>query len=260
MAVTQFNSSYDIDYEEILDFKIIWIPNGETNLLIDEKSIKIGIKDFVILMPKHQVIFEQNPLININIVSFSVDYLQLEAKPLSIDLFKLFIKSSANKISKIKIVDVKQIQNLLKMILLSDDKKPIDQQICINLINTILLLIIKNKHDFVSTPDKYFARIHDFFLSVFKNSKIEKRVNFYANQLSISSKRLNQILQDYTGHSASYFIQEHTIMQAKHLILTSKMNINEIATELGFKDVAYFSRFFKRWMGLSPEKFRNITE
>ncbi len=47
-------------------------------------------------------------------------------------------------------------------------------------------------------------------------------------------------------------------MQAKHLLLTSKMNITEIATDLGFEDVAYFSRFFKRLVNHSPEKFRRL--
>lgn len=256
--VNDFDSNYNLDYKCVFGFKIIWTKADSLNLKINEKLVNIGNSDFLIIMPEYQVEFNNNSKSNFNIISFSVDYLQIEAKSFSIDLFKLFIKKSVDQLLKVKDSDAIQIDALLKMIIDLDSEILLDKQIGVHLINSILLLIIRNNHNFVSTPDKNFSRIHDFFLLIFKHSKEEKRVTFYADQLFISTKRLNQILLDFTGHSASYFIHEHIIMQAKHLLLTSKMNITEIARELGFEDVAYFSRFFKRIMYLSPEQFRNL--
>lgn len=257
IAISEINFSHNIDYKSILDFKIVWVVSGEANLEIDQMIVKIGSNDFAVIMPEHDVKFEINSETVIQMLSFSVDYLQLEAKAFSIDLFKLFIRNSADKVCKVNnVMHVSQIQEIFAIILNFDITKVIDQQICIHLMNAILLLIIKNNHTFVSVPDKYFTRIHDFFILVFKYSKVEKRVTFYADQLAITPKRLNQILQNYTRRSASYFIQEHNIMQAKHLLRTDKMNITEIAFELGYDDIAYFSRFFKKWTGISPERYR----
>lgn len=260
ITIFQDKSINNIDYKNILDFKIIWSNTNFSYFKINKIDVKIRNGDFIILMPGHQIEFKESTEMNLNIISFSVDYLQIAAKGLSIDLFKLFIKNSTEQVLRVQDDDVILINTILKMIFNLNSEKVVDQQISINLINSILLLIIRNNHSFVSSPYKYIKRIHDFFMLIFEYSKREKKVTFYANQLSISPKRLNQILQNFTGHSASYFIHEHLVIQAKELLITSEKNINEISIELGFEDVAYFSRFFKRLMNKSPENYRKSIQ
>ena len=51
-------------------------------------------------------------------------------------------------------------------------------------------------------------------------------------------------------------ISERIITQAKHELYLSDKPIKQIAIELGFHDVAYFSRFFKLRTTVSPEMYR----
>jgi AraC-like DNA-binding protein len=51
-------------------------------------------------------------------------------------------------------------------------------------------------------------------------------------------------------------ISERIIAQAKHELYLSGKPIKQVAFELGFRDVAYFSRFFKVRVGVSPDVYR----
>lgn len=246
-------------FEQIDDefsFKIIWVNSGTCELTIDLKTTIIQEKEFVVLMPENNYVIRSINDGSISYLSFSVEYLQLEARNFSIDIFKLFIKRTASKVIKIDDDAFLKIKDLKEILFQFSNKNTFEKQISVNLFNTILLILVNSNHDFVSLPDKYYERIHDFFLLVFEYSKTEKRVTFYSDKLNISSKRLNQILQEFTNKSASYFIQEHLVMEAKKRLVYTDLNINQISEDLGFEDVAYFSRFFKRWTTLSPEKYR----
>lgn len=72
----------------------------------------------------------------------------------------------------------------------------------------------------------------------------------------ISLKVLNQAVKEYTGIPCGEYIRSKTIIEAKRLLSYTGMNSNEIATNLGFEDAAYFSRFFKRETGFTPIVFR----
>jgi AraC-like DNA-binding protein len=51
-------------------------------------------------------------------------------------------------------------------------------------------------------------------------------------------------------------ISDRIITQARHELYLSDKPVKQIADELGFHDVAYFSRFFKQRTALSPDSYR----
>jgi len=86
--------------------------------------------------------------------------------------------------------------------------------------------------------------------------KKEKLVGFYADQLSISANYLNMLCKKYFHVSATALIHERLILEAKRILLTTEMPIKAIAFDLGFYDVAYFSKFFKKQTRITPRSFR----
>ena len=48
------------------------------------------------------------------------------------------------------------------------------------------------------------------------------------------------------------------LLEAKRLLLFTIRSVEEIAYEIGFRDPAYFSRFFKRYMGEAPGAYRRL--
>ena len=83
-----------------------------------------------------------------------------------------------------------------------------------------------------------------------------KQVAQYAEMLNLSIYQLNAIVKATLGKTCSELIIEHLILEAKRCLLVTANQINQIAYYLGYEDVSYFIRFFKKHTGLSPEAFR----
>ena len=82
-------------------------------------------------------------------------------------------------------------------------------------------------------------------------------VSSIAEELNMSSNYLTDLMRAETGKSTISFIQEFVIEQAEILLLQTDMNISDVAYQLGFTNVPYFSRFFKNIKGISPTEIRN---
>lgn len=79
---------------------------------------------------------------------------------------------------------------------------------------------------------------------------------FYADQISITVKHLNNVVKQDLGKSATQLIRDRVLLESKRLLSYSNMTQKEIAFQVGFSDPSYFSHFFKRYTGLSPSQFK----
>jgi AraC family transcriptional regulator, transcriptional activator of pobA len=78
----------------------------------------------------------------------------------------------------------------------------------------------------------------------------------YADLLYITPNHLNAICKDLLGMQAGEVIRNRTLLEAKRLLTNLQLNINEIAFRLNFNDNSYFTKFFKKLEGITPEEFR----
>lgn len=81
-------------------------------------------------------------------------------------------------------------------------------------------------------------------------------VQRYAQELGVSVVRLNTICQQLCQQTALQFIHQRVLLEAKRNLLYTVMSIANISDRLGFSEQAYFSRFFKRLTGTTPNAFR----
>jgi AraC family transcriptional activator of pobA len=81
-------------------------------------------------------------------------------------------------------------------------------------------------------------------------------VTRYARQLAVSATSLNRLCRSLTGITAFELIQQRVALEARRRLVYAPMSVAAIAAELGFKDPAYFSRFFRKHSGMSPATFR----
>lgn len=84
----------------------------------------------------------------------------------------------------------------------------------------------------------------------------DRQVRNYAKRLGVSSNYLNVLTQKHLGKSALEMINERVTLEMKRLLLRTDYDISEIAYKLGFNELSYFSRFFRRNTGMSPHEFR----
>lgn len=86
-----------------------------------------------------------------------------------------------------------------------------------------------------------------------------KSVTNYAGELCVTPNYLNRTVKRITGFTASHYIQQHIILEAKRRAANSNISMKEIAYGLGFDNLAHFSKFFKNNCGVNFTSFkRNI--
>lgn len=100
-------------------------------------------------------------------------------------------------------------------------------------------------------------RLEKFLALLEKHVFTHKQTAQYAAMLNLSAYQLNAVTKEALGKTSSELINEHIILEAKRHLLATADQVNQIAYHLGYEDVSYFIRFFKKHTGYSPEAFRH---
>lgn len=123
-----------------------------------------------------------------------------------------------------------------------------------------LILALSSKEKQIQITDKAISlrkeQVSDF-QTILDNHFVRSRsVTFYAEYYGLSVDAFSKKIKNHFGKPPSILIQERLVLEAKKLLHLTHKNIKEIATDLFFEDEFYFSRYFKKQVGVSPKAFR----
>lgn len=105
-------------------------------------------------------------------------------------------------------------------------------------------------------PTRHGELVRQFSDLLEKDFRTGHSVSGYAARLLVSPNHLNDVIKKNTGQPASYHIQQRITLEAKRMAMYSGVTMKEIAYDLGFDDVAHFSKFFKNVTGKSFTDFK----
>lgn len=95
------------------------------------------------------------------------------------------------------------------------------------------------------------------FLQMLGSDEVKQRfVTDYASRLCVTPKYLSAVCKNVTGKTASHWIDEFVVLEARHLLLNTDKTIKEIAQQLGFPNLSFFGKYIKAQLGTSPTNFR----
>ena len=81
-----------------------------------------------------------------------------------------------------------------------------------------------------------------------------------AQAQNVSSGYLATVFKRETDKTVSEYIRERRIKQAKHLLVTTNLQIQTIALHCGIMDVQYFTKIFKKETGKTPKEYREYAK
>jgi AraC-like DNA-binding protein len=111
-------------------------------------------------------------------------------------------------------------------------------------------------HSVQSSPKEY-ASLKQLKDLIELHYKAHKHPVDYAQMLNLSPGALQKQLKKHLNTSLSNLVGERILYQARKELTLTQKTVKEIAFELGYKDQFYFSRFFKKLTGVSPEAYRH---
>jgi AraC family transcriptional activator of pobA len=119
------------------------------------------------------------------------------------------------------------------------------------------------KRQFINRKElsgRMVTKFNDILSSHLEKNKIADNglptVKDMATQLHTSPRYLSDTLKQETGKTALELIHIHLINEAKNQLRQSDHNVAEVAYSLGFENLPYFSRLFKKEVGVSPNQFK----
>ncbi|MBO0938266.1 helix-turn-helix domain-containing protein [Fibrella sp. HMF5335] len=176
-----------------------------------------------------------------------------------------FLDSGHNDLHIIALQTNKTWFTYLKMILirLSDeatDNLPGRSTVINSLLTALLTDLFRyvNGHHTVDTTNRNrsLTLFQQFQQSIRRSRNPQKNISQYADEQHITAIHLNRVCRNLVGKTAMQVVYDYFLTEARGYLTHTDFTVAEIAYQLNFGDAAYFSRLFKKYVGLSPKAFR----
>jgi len=243
-------------------YHIFLFTHGSGNHSVDFSNCDYDDKT-LLLVSKGQV--QQFQVNNINtgfIIIFTSEFLYENATELnifhSLNVFEHALFAPSIRLS----ADQHQLLSRLFLSIQHEYHKPVDEfssEILRHLLRMMLLHIerIQQTSALSQRVAPHYLQFVAFRRLLERDLGKSRSVHYYADQLAVSQKKLNELTRHVLNKTAKEFIEEQVILEAQRLLAQGTMPIKEIAYELGFSEPTNMVKFFKKHSHTSPAAFRN---
>jgi AraC family transcriptional regulator, transcriptional activator of pobA len=199
------------------------------------------------------------------IVICQKDFMNLLSRAYSAQLYQQYFASP------FIVFQEDHFQEISRIILTLDaelkEARPLSTEVCRNYMSIFITWCIRQQAEKPTTEvtnlpySQHQMEMYRRFMGLLEEHFLEKpNVAFYASQLTVTPKVLNNCISKVTGKTCTELVQERTLVEAKRLLLYSDESSKEIAYTLNFKDSSYFTRFFTKMEGKTPKEFKAFWE
>lgn len=101
------------------------------------------------------------------------------------------------------------------------------------------------------------ALMQNFIKIVQRHYRHERSVAFYADAMHLSAGYLSTVVKKMSGRTATDWIDDYVILEAKALLKSGGLTVQQVSMELNFPSQSFFGKYFKRLTGMSPTEYKN---
>lgn len=98
--------------------------------------------------------------------------------------------------------------------------------------------------------------VERFLILVRENYKSHRGLEFYAGRLFVTPKYLSKAVKQKSGKTAAEWIEDHVMLEARALLKSTNLTVQQISDELNFPSQSFFGKYFKHRAGESPKEYR----
>ena len=189
------------------------------------------------------------------LITFYEAFILREHKHLQRQLLKLFDPLDTSPFLEFESAKIDEVFPTLSILEEAYTNHPKDSFILRSLLESLLLYMAKMKFSSTQEMGINCQRVMQVRQHIEKHFKHERSVDFYARKMSLSNKRLNEIVKSLSNKTVTQIIHDRLLLEAKRQIISQSKTLTVISEELGFENPSYFARFFKKHEGLSPSEF-----
>ncbi|ASV29968.1 helix-turn-helix domain-containing protein [Maribacter cobaltidurans] len=268
LAFKLFSFSDDSNFDHIQRhnyYSIILLLKGEAQLQIELEKYTISNKKVICISPYQPYSLKSIKLISGIVLNFHSDFFctykhQNEIETEGILFHNIFGPSFFN------LPNEETLLNIMTQMELEITHGKIGQhESLVSYLKIFLISILRIKN--LDTDSEKIASkgnskpqiLQSLINSIEANYKTKHTPKDYSEVLNISSTVLSKLVKDYFNKTLTKLIAQRIVVEAKReLYLTSK-SVKEVAFLLGYTDEYYFSRFFKKQVGVSPNIYRKTV-
>lgn len=242
-------------------YHIIWFQQGNPVHWVDFNPIKIKANSLLFLSKDTVQRFDHTIRFSGKAILFTDNFFSLTEEHTRFlhnsPLFNNLLSISQIKLKKKSTQFVSLLQQMTEELQHTKDNAQAD--ILRNLLHNFLLLAERERQEQGFTNIKKGADLD--YVMLFKDLlevsyKKQKKVTYYARQIIVTEKRLNQATSKVLGKSPKELIDNRVLLEAKRILAHTNESVKEIAYHLGFEEPTNFIKYFRKHTTLTPTEFR----
>jgi AraC family transcriptional activator of pobA len=194
------------------------------------------------------------------VVNFSDTFFQsFLLRPEYIASFSFFSGITAGSVINLSDPICNTVEHLFEDLLRQTTQKYVYKEDMLRVLLLQLFILIEQNtslNRYQNTLYKSHPVLKDFQKLIEKKFMDMRLPGEYAKLLNITPNHLNALCKEHLGRQAGEVIRDRVVLEAKRLLVNLSLSVSEIAYKLNFSDNSYFTKFFKKEVGVSPEIFR----
>lgn len=238
------NSSEDND-----SYSLIFCLTGKIKVYTSEEEIHIREREYIIC--KTSNINDISHIKRRDNLVYIIQFNGKKAYHLIREENTAFSLGIADKTTSIYLEKIQEIVQTLEMGYRKENIEYISGQ--------LWTLLISIKYTELATSDMIYPETDIISRAIrIMRDHIEKRLTLeeLASELDYSPSHLSTLFTKKTGETPINYYNQLKIQQAATYLQRTNIQIKEVASLLQFYDEFYFSKVFKRYMGITPSKFK----
>lgn len=241
-------------------YHVVYFSKGAGRHSIDFAGFPVQPGQIYFMNPGQVHHWEFSGEVDGYILNFSGRLFQLLlTNPQYLEKFAFFSGHAQDQVAQLNQTAQLQVTELFEKIL-KEVSHPKVHSVDMLLILLLQIFIIVSRqasaNRYGNLPKPSVLMLQNFRKLVERNFMKMKLPKDYAALLYVTPNYLNALCQDVLGISAGEVIRERILLEAKRLLVNASQSIAEIAYQLNFQDNSYFTKFFKKYAGMTPEEFR----